>query len=96
MNLDLEYNECIKKFHNEFQGKSVCNFYVSKMRKCKTVCDTSENQRQEQALKKCIDISKTDNQLESCIKQNIQDATINICKIKCELTAINSFKTLYE
>jgi len=98
LNPEYEYNQCLaraenhKSFLNRDSHKTVCKYYWNKMLTCKTECAGDENGRQESLMHKCLPTSTTDKQLQECLKQNLMDSTLNVCKLKCELSANQIFR----
>ena len=98
MNLDIEFNQCVNKAqhlsNSKSAARSICDYYTNKMNSCKVECSKTENKNQTEILQKCVNISSNDQQLEDCIKNSNLHSTIRLCKVKCEIKALQDYKSI--
>ena len=95
MNLNIEFDECVKSatalYESKSQATNYCSFIKENVSKCKKQCSFEDNQLQQQGLNKCIKTSVTDAQLDQCMVANKIEPTIKLCNARCEITATEAF-----
>ncbi len=95
---DQEYNNCVNRAFKVYDdmrtAKTVCGLFNKKMLQCKTVCDSEDSSKTQEVFKKCVNTVKNDAELDACIKQNAAESSIKLCKLKCELVAIENYKSV--
>ena len=98
LRLSHEYNECVRRgthiYDDTKAAKIVCNVFNRKLDECRLECDNQTSQSQQEAFKKCIATSKTDQELDGCISKQVGASTVKICKVKCGLTAVQNYNSI--
>ena len=98
MNLEVEYDRCIKtgnKIYNDTKAvKNLCSFFQTKLNMCKMECMTEENARQQAIVQKCLPNSTTDSQLDECVKKQLMESSLKVCRMKCELKAVENYRNI--
>ena len=100
MNIEFEYNQCLargehqKSFIKRDSHKSVCNYFMDKVRSCRMECVGNENDKQETIMHKCLPNVSTDKELDDCVKKNLMESTINLCRLKCEVRGMANLRDI--
>ena len=98
MNLDIEYQKCVKHattiYNSGNVARKLCGRIESNMNASINQCISDNNRQQQELFQKCVNISTTDKQLDECVANNTIESSLKLCKAKCQIKALESLKTV--